>query len=178
MPDFFALILVYICISFINPATPWFLKSLGVPQEQLLTSAALVATISGLAFAAATPFMTKKITDRTMPILSVMAAGAIFMTAFVNNAYQFVTLLAAIGAIQAGIPPSLLGGKNSGRGAIIGLLNSARFTGMALGPFIATSILGDGEPPKVLYMSMAMSSISIMAAVVTYLTHARAKAKS
>lgn len=178
MPDFFALVLVNICISFISPTTPWLLKSLGVPQEQLLTSAALVATISGLAFAAATPLMTKKITDRTMPILSIMAAGAIFMTAFVNDAYQFVTLLAAIGVIQAGIPPNLLGGKNSGRGAIIGLLNSARFTGMALGPFIATSILGDGEPPKVLYMFMAMSFVSIMAALLTYLTHTRAKVKS
>ncbi len=178
MPDFFALILVYICISFINPATPWFLASLGVPQEQLLASAALVATISGLAYAAATPFMTRRITDRTMPILPAMAAGAIFMTAFVNNAYQFVALRAAIGVIQAGIPPSLLGGKNSGRGAVIGLLNSARFTGMALGPFIATSILGDGEPPKVLYMFMAISFISIMAAVLTYLTHSRAKVKT
>lgn len=178
LPDVFALILVYACISFIGPMIPWFIESLGVPDDELLTYTALTTILNGLAFVAATPVLTRIVTDRILPILSAVAAGAIFVTAFVTGPYQFIALRVSIGAIQAGIPPSLLGGGRSKRGGtVMGFLNSARFLGMAVGPFIATSILGDGEPSRVLAMYTAMALISLFTSFVLYLTHVRARAK-
>jgi len=91
----------------------------------------------------------------------------------VNGPYQFIALRIAIGAIQAGIPPNLIGGKSGRKGAAMGFLNSARFMGMAIGPFMATSILGDGEPPRALHMFSAMAALSLLASLFIFLTHTR-----
>jgi DHA1 family multidrug resistance protein-like MFS transporter len=174
LPDIVSLILVYACISFITPTIPWFLESLGIPDDQLLTYTALTTTLNGLAFIAATPLLTRIVTDRILPLLSALAAGTIFMTAFVNDPYHFIVLRVSIGGIQAGIPPSLLSGKKSrGRGTLMGFLNSARFLGMAVGPFMATSILGDGESWRVLAMFATMAGMSLLASLVAYFTHKR-----
>jgi DHA1 family multidrug resistance protein-like MFS transporter len=173
MSDAVALVLVYACISFIMPVIPWFLESLGVPSEQLLTFTTIVTVLNGVAFAIATPMLTRVVTDRTLPIFSAAASGAILITAFVTNPYQFLAIRIAIGSIQAGIPPSLLGGSSGRRGTAMGFLNSARFIGMAIGPFMATSILGNGEPPKALYMFTTMTTMSLLASLFIYITHAR-----
>ena len=109
--------------------------------------------------------------------LSVGAAVAIMATAFVFNPVQFIALRIVIGAVQAGIPPNLLGGKSGRRGTGMGFLNSARFFGMAMGPILATTILGDGLPPRSLYMYAAMATISLIAAVFLYLTHTKKAVK-
>jgi DHA1 family multidrug resistance protein-like MFS transporter len=174
-PDFASLILVYACISFIMPVIPWFLKSYGILEEQLVTYTALTTVLNGIAFAVATPLMPRIITDRKLPLLSMVASGAIFVTAFVANAYQFIGLRIAIGAIQAGIPPFLLGGRRAaGKGTAMGFLNSARFMGMAIGPLMATSILGKGEPSNVLTMFTTMAGLSLIASLVLYRGHEKA----
>ena len=171
LPDITALILVYICISFLTPAISWFLASLGVPDDQLLLWTTAATILNGLAYAVATPLMTNAVTDRTMPLLSVGAAAAIMATAFVFNPIQFIALRIIIGAAQAGIPPNLLGGKSGRRGTGMGFLNSARFLGMAIGPIMATTILGDGVAPRPFYMFTVMAGVSMVAAVFIYLTH-------
>jgi len=173
MSDAVALVLVYACINFIIPVIPWFLESLGVPSEQLLTLTTIVTVLNGAAFAIATPVLTKIVTDRTLPLLSAAASTAILVTAFVTNPYQFLAIRIAIGSIQAGIPPNLLGGRSGRSGTAMGFLNSARFIGMAIGPFMATSILGNGEPPRSLYMFAAMTAISLSVSLFIYLTHTR-----
>jgi len=174
LPDIISLVMVYACISFITPTIPWFLESLGVPDDQLLTYTAASTILNGAAFVVATPLLTKVVTDRFLALLSTVAAGAIFATAFARDAFQFVGLRIAIGAIQSGIPPSLLGGRASKkRGAVMGFLNSARFLGMAVGPFMATSILGGGEPPGPLMMFAAMAVLSLLTSLVLYLSHGR-----
>lgn len=174
MPDIASLILVYACISFIMPTIPWFLRTLGIPDEQLLTYTALTTILNGTAFVVATPFLTKTVTDRTLPILSMLAAGPIMMTAFVRDPYLFIVLRVTIGALQAGIPPSLLGGgKSAKRGMVMGFLNSARFFGMAVGPFMATSILGSGEPSRVMNMFAAFTGMSLLASLTVYMSHTR-----
>lgn len=173
LPDAFALVLVYSCISFITPMISWFLESLGIPYGQLLTFTALTTILNGLAFAAAAPIFSKVITDKTLHIPSLIAAVGIFATAFVRNPYQFMALRVSIGAIQAGVPPSLLGGKSGRKGVSMGLLNSARFIGQAIGPFLAASILSDGTFLSVLYMFTTMMSISLLTAIITYITHVR-----
>jgi len=170
LPDIIALILIYICISFLAPAISWFLKSLGIPNDQLLLWTTAATILNGLAYAVATPLMTNVITDRTMPLLSVGAAVAIMATAFVFNPIQFIVLRIVIGIMQAGIPPNLLGGKSGTKGTGMGFLNSARFFGMALGPVIATTILGDGSPKNSFNMFLVMSGISIVASIFIYLT--------
>jgi DHA1 family multidrug resistance protein-like MFS transporter len=173
IPDILTLIFVYACISFISPTISWFLESLGVPFEQLLIFTAFVRVLNGLAFVVATPVLTKFVTYKTLPILPAAAAAVIFMTTFVMNPYQFIALRILIGAIQAGIPPNLFGGKTRRRGTTMGFLNSARFMGLALGPFMATSILGNGEPLNVFYMFTAMTGMSLLASLTIYLTNKR-----
>jgi DHA1 family multidrug resistance protein-like MFS transporter len=173
LPDVIAIVLTYSCISFINPVTPWFLKSLGIPHKQLLLFTAIATSITSLAFVIASPLLTRVITDRTLPILSVIAAGGILATAFVADPYWFLALRFAVCAIQAGVTPSLLGGRSGRKGTSMGFLNSARFMGLALGPFFATYILGDGVPPRSLYMFTAMAGISAIASIFIYLTHKR-----
>jgi MFS family permease len=53
----------------------------------------------------------------------------------------------------------------------MGFLNSARFLGMAIGPIMATTILGDGTGQRPFYMFAIMAGVSIVAAVFIYLTH-------
>jgi len=171
IPDIIALILVYVCISFISPAISWFLESFGVPDDQLLLWTAAATILNGIAYAVASPMLSSAVNDQTMPLLSVGAAAAIMATAFVFNPIQFIALRIVIGAIQAGIPPNLLGGKSGRKGTGIGFLNSARFLGMAIGPILATTILGDGVPPKAFYMYAVIAIISIIAAVFIYATH-------
>jgi len=173
LPDAVSLVLIYIGISFITPVIPWFLESLGTPYDQLLFYTAVVATLNGLAFAVATPILTRVVTDKTLPSLPALAAGAILMTTFARDPFQFTVLRIAIAAIQAGVPPYLLGGKSARVGTAIGFLNSARFMGMAIGPFIAAYILGDGTPPKPLYMFSTMAGLSLLASLVIYTTHTR-----
>ncbi|MDQ1281131.1 MAG: transporter, family, multidrug resistance protein [Thermoproteota archaeon] len=173
LPDAFSLILVYMTMNFITPIVTWFLGSTGIPYNQLLTFTAITTIISGLAYAASTPLLTKVITDKTMHLLSIIAAAGIFATAFVKEPYQFIVLRIFIGAAQSGIPPNLLGGKSGRKGTSLGVLNSARFMGGAIGPFMATSILGDGSSQKVLIMFSSMAGISLIAALFIYLTHTK-----
>jgi DHA1 family multidrug resistance protein-like MFS transporter len=174
IPDFVSLILVYACIQFIIPAIPWFLGSFGIPSEQLLLYTTLTTTLNGVAFAVATPLLPRILSDRKLPLVSLAASGAIFMTAFVTNPIHFIGVRVAAGAIQAGIPPFLLGGRGAQRkGTAMGFLNSARFMGIAIGPITATSILGGGEPFRVLGMFATMAVFSLIASLVIYFTHKR-----
>lgn len=173
--DVVALLLVYMCISFITPTVPWFLDSLGTPNDQLLMYTTIVNTLTAVAFVLAAPIVAKILPDRGLPVLSVAASVVIFSTAFVADLHQFMAMIALISFIQAGIPPGLLGGKIERRGTSMGILNSARLMGQSLGPFVATSILGSGEAMRRTSMFATLSLISLVASVFVYfaLAHAR-----
>lgn len=173
LPDSFSLILVYMTMNFMSPMITWFLESEGIPYDQLLTFTAITTILNGLVYAASTSILTKVITDKTLHFLSVIAAGGIFATSFVREPYQFIALRVSIGAVQSGIPPSLLGGKSGRKGTALGILNSSRFIGGAIGPFMATSILGDGSSQRVLIMFTTMTGISLFTALFTYMTHTK-----
>ena len=148
---------------------------MGVPDEQLLLYTTAATILNGIAYAIATPTLTRMITDRTLPLLSTVAAVIIMATAFVVSPIQFIALRVAIGAVQAGIPPNLLGGKSGRKGTGMGFLNSARFLGMAIGPYMATTILGTGEAPRPFYMFAVMALISLISSVFIYATHRHPK---
>ncbi|MCX6648141.1 MAG: MFS transporter [Candidatus Bathyarchaeota archaeon] len=172
LPTAGALICAYACIGFINPTIPWFLSSLGVDSKSLLLWTTLTTILNGTAFAIATPILTKRATGRTLTIFQVLAAVVIEATAFAFNPVMFIVFRVGIGVIQAGLPANLLGGKSATKGQGMGLLNSARYIGTAIGPVIASTILGDGTPPKPLYMFSAIAGISLLSAVITYTTRA------
>ena len=60
-------------------------------------------------------------------------------------------------------------------GKVIGL--SEDQIGGAIGPFVATSILGDGAPQRIQLMFTTMTGISLFTALFTYMTHTRAQFK-
>jgi DHA1 family multidrug resistance protein-like MFS transporter len=74
LPDIISLVMVYACINFITPTIPWFLGSLGVPDDQLLTYTAASTILNGAAFVVATPLLTRVVTDRFLPLLSTISA--------------------------------------------------------------------------------------------------------
>lgn len=170
LPDAVSLVMVYIAISFISPLIPWFLETLGVAEGDLLLYTTVVTILNGAAFAAATPVLTRA-GEGKMPFFAVVAAVAIEATAFTASPLVFVALRVVIGSVQAGVPPNLLGGRGGRKGAGIGILNSARFLGMAIGPYLAASILDDGVPPKPFNMLTVMAAFSLASAVTIYLTH-------
>ena len=167
-----ALICAYACIGFINPTIPWFLSNLGVDSGSLLIWTTLTTILNGAAYAIATPILTKRATGRTLVIFQVLAAVIIEATAFAFNPVMFIVFRISIGVIQAGLPANLLGGKSATKGQGMGLLNSARYIGTAIGPVIASTVLGDGVPPKPLYMFSAIAGISLLSALITYTTRA------
>jgi DHA1 family multidrug resistance protein-like MFS transporter len=167
-----ALICAYACIGFINPTIPWFLSSLGVDSGSLLLWTTITTILNGIAYAIATPILTKRASGRTLTVFQILAAVVIEATAFAFNPIIFIVFRVGIGVIQAGLPANLLGGKSATKGQGMGLLNSARYIGTAIGPVIASTILGDGAPPKPLYMFSAIAGISLLSAVITYTTRA------
>jgi DHA1 family multidrug resistance protein-like MFS transporter len=167
-----ALICAYACIGFINPTIPWFLSSLGVDSGSLLLWTTITTILNGTAYAIATPILTKKASGSTITIFQILAAIVIEATAFAFNPIIFIIFRVGIGVIQAGLPANLLGGKSATKGQGMGLLNSARYIGTAIGPVIASTILGDGAPPKPLYMFTVISCISLLSAIITYTTRA------
>jgi DHA1 family multidrug resistance protein-like MFS transporter len=166
------LICAYACIGFINPTIPWFLSSLGVDSGSLLLWTTITTILNGIAYAIATPILTKRASGRTLTVFQILAAVVIEATAFAFNPIIFIIFRVGIGVIQAGLPANLLGGKSATKGQGMGLLNSARYIGVAIGPVIASTILGDGLPPKPLYMFSAIAGISLLSAVITYRTRA------
>jgi DHA1 family multidrug resistance protein-like MFS transporter len=167
-----ALICAYACIGFINPTIPWFLSSLGVDSGSLLLWTTITTILNGIAYAIATPILTKRASGRTLTVFQILAAVVIEATAFAFNPIIFIVFRVGIGVIQAGLPANLLGGKSATKGQGMGLLNSARYIGTAIGPVIASTILGDGTPPNPLYMYSAIAGISLLSAVITYTTRA------
>jgi len=113
-----------------------------------------------------------------LPVFSLVAALAIGATAFAVSPIIFLLLRILIGGFQAAIPPNLLGGRSGRKGAGMGILNSARFVGMGLGPFLATTMLGDGQGLRPLLMYCGMASVSVVCAVFLHLTHKPSKSSS
>jgi len=97
----------------------------------------------------------------TRTIASLFALG-IFFQALLALAMGIVdfTLMRMIqtGLVAATIPLTFSLFLSEPRGGVIGFLNSARFTGMALGPMIATSILAFSNL-EMLYVSISVISL-------------------
>jgi DHA1 family multidrug resistance protein-like MFS transporter len=166
LPTAGALFCAYAGISFITPVVPFFLSSLGIASASLLTWTTITTIANGFAYAAATPILTKLSSGRKITIFQLLTAVVIEATAFAFSPVVFIIMRVVIGVVQAGLPQNLLGGKSGTTGQGMGLLNSARYIGMAVGMYIAPLILESGSPP--IYMYSVLSAFALASAGITY----------
>ena len=166
LPTAAALFCAYAGLSFITPVVPFFLSSLGVASKDLLTWTTIATIANGLAYAVATPFLTKLSSGRRITAFQLVTAVMIEAAAFAFSPVVFIIMRVGIGVVQAGLPQNLLGGEVGRTGQGMGLLNTARYLGMALGMYVAPLILESGAPPINMYSVLAASAL--FSAVVTY----------
>ena len=141
--DFIGLLITYASVAFINPIKPLCLESLGITDKaELLYYISLLATLSSLAYMIANPIGTRFVKRSRLPLLSLIAG----VLAFTQSSFQTLTLffILSIGirAIQAPIQSHLLGGSGRKKrtGTHIGILQSGRYIGSAIGPFMASTL--------------------------------------
>jgi hypothetical protein len=107
----------------------------------------------------ATPILTKLSSGRRITAFQVVTALVIEATAFAFSPVVFIVMRVVIGVVQAGLPQNLLGGKAGRTGQGMGLLNTARYLGMAFGMYVAPLILESGAPSIYMYSVIAASSL-------------------
>jgi hypothetical protein len=112
-----------------------------------------------VAHAAATPILTRLSSGRKITAWQVVAAVLIEAAAFAFSPVVFIVMRVAIGVVQAGLPQNLLGGKAGRTGQGMGLMNTARYLGMAFGMYVAPLILESGAPPINMYSVMAATTL-------------------
>lgn len=166
LPTAGALFCAYAGINFITPVVPYFLSSLGIASASLLTWTTIATIANGLAYAAAAPILTRLSSGRKITLFQLLAAVVIEATAFAFSPIVFIVMRVLGSVVQAGLPQNLLGGKSGTTGQGMGLLNSARYIGMAVGMYIAPLILESGAPP--IYMYSVLSAFALVSAGITY----------
>ncbi len=166
LPTAGALVFAYAGLNFIQPIVPYLLSTLGVGSGSLLTWTTVATIANGIAYAAATPIMTKFASGRKITVFQLATAAVIEATAFAFSPAAFIVMRVAIGVVQAGLPQNLLGGKAGTSGRGMGILNSARYVGMASGMYIAPQILQSGAPP--IYMYTALAGGALASALITF----------
>ena len=159
LPTAAALFCAYAGLNFITPIVPFFLSSLGVASGDLLTWTTITTIANGVAYAVATPILTKLSSGRKIIAWQVVAAVLIEAAAFAFSPAIFIVMRVAIGVVQAGLPQNLLGGKAGRTGQGMGLMNTARYLGMAFGMYVAPLILQSGAPPIYMYSVIAASAL-------------------
>ncbi len=165
LPTAAALFCAYAGINFITPVVPFFLSSLGVASGDLLTWTTITTIANGLAYAAATPILTRLSSGKKIILWQVVTALIIEAAAFAFNPIVFIVMRVAMGVVQAGLPQNLLGGKAGRTGQGMGLMNTARYLGMALGMYVAPLMLETGPP---IYMYSVLAASALFSAGVTF----------
>jgi MFS family permease len=96
---------------------------------------------------------------RLIPCLLVLGVVSPISLALSQGIVDFTVLrMIHTGVVAAIIPLVISLFVSESRGSVIGFLNSARFTGSAVGPMIATSILAVSSLP-ILYLSLSLLAL-------------------
>jgi len=141
--DFIGLFSIQAAFNFITPILPIYLTEAGLTGDSLVTYSGLVLTMSSLGYAASVPVTTKIFKRRVIPILLAIASGIVFLQGFFREVFAFITLRMLQCFLHSAGPSFLLGQagkKESNKGLTMGIMNSARFLGNAVGPFLSSSI--------------------------------------
>ena len=165
--DFVALLSVQAAYSFVTPILPLYLSESGLAGEALVQYTGVVLAASGFAYAASVPVTTKLFKRRAIPVLLAIASGAVFLQGLFRQALVFAALRIAQCFLHSAAPSRLLGEAGEGkanRGVTLGILNSARTIGNAIGPFLASSVAYTTDLTSAFTVT---SSISLLAAITT-----------
>ncbi len=166
LPTALALAFAYAGINFIQPIIPLMLSNLGIGTGSLLLWTTVATIANAICYAVATPVMTKLAAGARITLFQLATAIVIEATTFAFSPIVFIIMRVAISVIQAGLPQNLMGGKSGTTGRGMGILNSARYLGMALGMYISPSILQTGAPP--IYMYSVLAAGALLSAVITF----------
>lgn len=142
-PDFIALISIQAAYQFIASIVPLYLTEAGLAGDLLIGYTGLVLGFSALAYAVSVPITTRLFTRKHLPILLTISSVAILFQGFFREIVGF-TALRMIQCFFLSAGPSLLlggaGSRKTNKGFALGILNSGRFLGNALGPFVASTV--------------------------------------
>ncbi len=141
--DFVAMIAIGAAYDYITPIVPLYLSEAGVTQDLLITYTGAILAASSLAYAVSVPVTTRVFKRRAIPFLLAIASGVVFLQGFFRQALSFAVLRMIQCFLHSPGPSRIFGdagGKQRNRGLALGILNSARFTGSAIGPFLASGV--------------------------------------
>ncbi|MFH0849112.1 MAG: MFS transporter [archaeon] len=179
-PDFVSLISIQAAYQFIAPIVPLYLTEAGFGSDSLIGYTGLVLALSTLAYAASIPFTTRLFKRKHLPILLTISSAAILFQGFFREIVGFTALRMTQCFFLSAGPSLLLGGAGSrkaNKGFAIGILNSGRFLGNALGPFIASSVAFAANLTLSLTAMALFSSIAIFVTIASIL-HKRTPTKT
>ena len=164
--DLIALLFVQAAYNFVTPIVPLYLSESGLAGDILIQYTGMILAASGLAYAASVPVTTRIFKRKAIPLLLAAASGAIFLQGFFRQAMIFTTLRIAQCFLHSSAPSHLLGEARgeANRGVALGMLNSARTIGNAIGPFLASSVAYTTNLTSAFTVT---SSVSLLAAIVT-----------
>ncbi len=148
-PMFVVLLLAQVAAMGVQPIVPLYVRSMVGPVPWLATAAGASFAVTGLADLIASPLLGKR-SDRIgyRRVLLISLAGVTAFTlpqAFVHNVWGFIALRFGVGAFLGGILPTAnawIGSMFPGerRGRVYGIVSSATFLGMFVGPLLGGGI--------------------------------------
>jgi MFS family permease len=165
--DFTALLSVQAAFGFVTPILPLYLSEAGLAGSALVQHTGIILTLSSLAYAASVPVTTRIFKRRAIPLLLAAASGTVFLQAFFRQAFSFTILRVGQCFLHSAAPSRLLGEageEQSNKGLTLGILNSARTIGNAIGPFLASSV---AYMIDLTTAFLVISLLSILAAIAT-----------
>ncbi len=141
--DFLALVSIQAAYQYLSPILPLYLTETGLSGNLLVGYTGLVLSLSSLAYAVSVPITSRLFERRHFAIVSTVCSGIIFLQGLFRDVFGFICMRLVQCVIQSGGPTMLFGsagGKKRDKGLSIGILNSGRFLGNALGPLVASSV--------------------------------------
>lgn len=137
-------------IVFLPSILPAILRDFGTPEPQRLVTAGVIVFAYGLASAAGSYGWSRLAGRYPAGRLILLAAGGAsacqLLLALGTDVTTFTVIRMAQTGCAAGVFPLVLAEvAGRSRGSTIGVINTARFAGMALGPVTATFILAHGD---------------------------------
>ena len=166
--DFIALLSVQAAYGFVSPILPLYLSEAGLAGSALIQHTGTILALSSLAYAASVPITTRIFSRRAVPVLLAVASGAVFLQGFFRQALSFTVLRVLQCFLHSAAPSRLLGEarkEESNRGLTLGILNSARTIGGAIGPFLASSVAYTMNLSAAFTVTSSLSMLAAVAAM-------------
>jgi len=141
--DFATMTSIQAAYGFLTPIAPLYLTEAGIRGDSLIAYTGLVTAAGTFAYAFSVPVTTRLFGRKHFFSLFMLGSGVILLQGLFRQAEVLTVLRMGQCFFHSAGPAFLLSGagqRRSHKGFGLGILNSARFLGNALGPFIASSV--------------------------------------